>query len=167
MTYTNKFSSYRGEVFKVTHINKVTGRVMGNFFRGPTQTLNPSNLTPQEHNEEKFMSTNKSWEFNISRLAQIDYDKIAEDLSWENPLALLTVGDSLEAVVFGPLYRKALEIRVTDYPGVAMRTKKGYISLSLFAGSNIEPLKKWAANVRQAPWQDAYKATVKVSLLSV
>ena len=127
---------------------------------------------PQVFNRQgKDMMQNKAsnWEFKISRESQIDYDRIAQDLSWDNPLALVTAnGDELvQVVVFAPLFRKANTLGMYQYPGVAMKTRAGTYYLTLESGKSIPVVKQWAHDVRQSAWDDAYKATVKVQLLDV
>lgn len=112
-----------------------------------------------------------TWQFRINRVSDVDYDKIHEDLSWDNPLAVVDYnnGQKIQVVVLRDLVMKAVDTYIGQPCGLLHEAKSGnniyYFALSSY--TDIKKLQDWAKEVRQSPWPDVYKANVKVSLLKV
>ena len=117
------------------------------------------------------INTEDRWNFRINRLSNIKWDEIQNDLSWDNPIALVTLdgpqGKLYYAVVFKPLNDKAyfLERQYYKYMKDSFEVKDDVFQLD--GPESVPDIKGWANEIKKATWPDAFKADVTVNLLKV
>jgi hypothetical protein len=125
----------------------------------------PNTPTPTiSFRKEKTMSN--KWEFHALHADLIDFDKIAEDLSGANPIALVNHGETDKYVVISHwLLTKVKSLNIDHAPEVVGVSPKDKYTVYKIKG-NFKDWISWAKMIKGTPWPETSRKhnTVSVSL---
>jgi hypothetical protein len=101
----------------------------------------------------------------------LDCTRIAEEsLSWEHPIAFVKYKDRYTVVVFFPLYRKSVELKITNH---FLDNNQAIHSISIVFNAKtgkykpitkdmFKPILEWSEKVKHTPYPSDLKHEVKV-----
>jgi len=109
----------------------------------------------------------RSWEFTVPNSDSINWDLVTSDLTKDNPMQLISIGDRKYIAVHVDLAKRA-DLKGIGYPVGLTYVDTTNATIFLTPGQFSEWV-DWAINVRTAPWpSDSYRPrTVKVIMPNV
>jgi hypothetical protein len=121
-------------------------------------------------NQSKYVSAlrreDKNYSFNsLAAPYDIDFDKIAEDLSKKDPVAVVTINEQVFILVKSTLWSKANSVNL-EFP-LRHKVINCYGPYMLVEGvehSDIQRVISWAKKVRLARWPEGEKGVVTVAI---
>ena len=128
--------------------------------------INLNNVTPLKSTKETAMTKSNKYQFHSLSESDIDWNRIAQDLSSKNPLAFVDAGNGEQyVVVYDMLAYKAYECDIQMVAEVHV-TSNAFTVYKL-DGDTFSDWISWAKKVKQAMWPVGRKAVVTVSLPKV
>ena len=122
-------------------------------------------VKPLKSTKETTMTKPNKYQFHSLSESDIDWNRIAQDLSSKNPLAFVDAGNGEQCVVVYDMFvDKAFECDIFP-PDTNYWHNGGSIFTTYRLGkSTFSDWVNWAREVKKAKWSDGRKAVVTVSL---
>ncbi len=107
--------------------------------------------------------TKKSWSFDVTSKLAVDADEIEKELTYKNPLAIITLGEDIIILIQGMLITKAKALEIMP-PNDDLAKQE----VLLKGVSEIKSWVQWAKAVKSADWGEyADKCTVTITLPTI
>ena len=131
--------------------------------------INLNNVKPLKSTKEKVMTKSNKYQFHSLSESDIDWNRIAQDLSSKNPLAFVDAGNGERYVVVYDLFAsKAFECDIEMIELDSDVYEGGYtFAVYKLEDTTFSDWIDWAKKVKQAMWPVGRKAVVTVSLPKV
>lgn len=125
-------------------------------------------VTPLKSTKETTMTKSNKYQFHSLSESDIDWNRIAQDLSSKNPLAFVDAGNGEQYVVVYDLFaNKAFECDIDMIEFDIHRHRCDCFEVYKLTTSTLSDWVNWAKEVKKAKWSVGRKAVVTVSLPKV